>query len=160
MAALALLVMALLVTACSGSANAPLGTPPAGHQSPGNAVAGYIGNYMRGHDAAACGYVAPGLNAVCLLSLQMAGQLGKLSGSWSLGYSVTSGARAIVALEFLDQCLGGKGCVTNTNPNAGLPHAGLSFDAAYKQALTPSGLYYDADCVLIHGRWYVWISAS
>ena len=37
---------------------------------------------------------------------------------------------------------------------AGLPRAGLPFEAAYQQALQGSG--FATDCVLAGGRWYVY----
>jgi hypothetical protein len=83
---------------------------------------------------------------------------GRSSGSWSVGHSVISGSRAIVDVEYLDASIPGcpahTACLNNTDPNAGLPHAGLSFAAAYELALDKPG--YAVDCVRVGGRWYVW----
>jgi hypothetical protein len=45
--------------------------------------------------------------------------------------------------------------VVNTNANAGLPHAGLSFDAAFQQVFSSKTFSFAVDCVLVDGRWYV-----
>jgi len=76
---------------------------------------------------------------------------GGFSGSWSLGNGVISGSQADVEYQ---SCLGATDCLTNTNPNAGLPHAGFSFAAAYLRALATSD--FATDCVRIRGRWYVY----
>lgn len=184
MAALPMLAAVLLVTACGGSPGAshqppghqpassaaglsdgsssppPQSPPPPGHQSPDSAVAGFVGNLLLGRTADACGYDAPSIRDLCTVALDFAFDVGKPSGSWSIGASVTSGPRAIVAVELRNACLGTWECVSNSNPDAGLPHAGFPFSAAYQSALTGSVPGYANDCVLIDGRWYVWNEGS
>jgi hypothetical protein len=128
--------------------------PPAqGYQSPASTVAGYIGNMMR-HDAeASCRYSEPGYQGLCALAVQAMYLTGsKITGTWTVGHVVTNGNRAIVDVEYEEVCLGST-CLTNADPNAGLPGSGTSFSVAFKQNLT--NYNYATDCVRWHGRWYV-----
>lgn len=75
-----------------------------------------------------------------------------MSGTWTVGNTVMSGHQAIVDSEYRAQGVNGVSLV-NTDPDAGLPHVGLSFAAAFREALRTSD--YATDCVLIGGHWYV-----
>ena len=68
-----------------------------------------------------------------------------------MGHAVTDGNKAIVDVEY-EACLGSD-CLTNTDPNAGLPGSGTSFSTAFQQTL--ANFNYATDCVRWHGRWYV-----
>jgi hypothetical protein len=136
-----------------GAAAPQLKPPPApGYQSPANAVAGFTGDMMRHQPQAACRYGMPGYGGICAFGVGGMYLLGsKITGTWTVGRVVTAGDRAIVDVEY-EACLGSH-CVTNTNPNAGLPDSGMSFSNAFRQALT--SFDYATDCVRLHGSWYV-----
>jgi hypothetical protein len=138
---------AILATGCGAQLTGS--RPTAGHLSPASAMAGFIANMLAGRPVAACGYAVPGVAGPCALAV---GAEGKGSGSWAIGNTATSGNRAIVDVEYANACMVGS-CITNTDPNAGLPHSGLSFGAAFKQAQQAQN--YAMACVLIGGRWYV-----
>lgn len=128
-------------------------SPKPGYQSPGSAVAGFIGNLLRDRTVAACRYTAPDEQGVCTLGLELAGPALRISGQWALGNTAISGDRAIVDVEYDHVCSRGS-YVTNSNPDAGLPGNGVSFDAAFQRAVHTLG---DAtDCLRIGGRWYVY----
>jgi hypothetical protein len=126
--------------------------PPPGYQSPANAVAGFTGNMMRHHPQAACHYSMPARQGICAMALEAMYLLGaKITGTWAVGHVVMAGDRAIVDVEY-EACLGSD-CVTNTNPDAGLPDSGASFNSAFRHALTDFD--YAMDCVRLPHGWYV-----
>jgi hypothetical protein len=136
------------------SGNSQLKPPPApGYQSPANAVAGFTGNLMHHRTQAACQYSLPGDQGVCAMAVEAMFLLGsKITGTWTVGHVVTAGNRAIVDVEY-EACLGSD-CLSNTNPNAGLPGgSGSSFSSAFRQAL--ANFDYATDCVRVNARWYV-----
>lgn len=127
-------------------------SPAAGYQSPTSAVAGFVGNMMRHRPSAACNYGVPADHGICAIAVEAMYILGgKITGGWTVGHAITAGNRAIVDVEY-EACLGSD-CVSNTNPNAGLPGSGTSFNTAFRQAL--ANFDYATDCVRVHGRWYV-----
>lgn len=136
-----------------GSGDPELKPPPApGYQSPASAVAGFTANMMRHQPRAACLYGLPGYRGICAVAVEGMYLLGsKITGTWTVGHVITAGDRAIVDVEY-EACLGSH-CVTNTNPNAGLPDSGISFNDAFRQAL--ASFDYATDCVRLHGGWYV-----
>lgn len=136
-----------------GSGEPQLKTPPPpGYQSPASAVAGYTGNIMRHRPRAACRYSLPDYQGICAIAVEGMYLLGsKITGTWTVGHVVTAGDRAIVDVEY-EACLG-RYCVTNTNPNAGLPDSGTSFNNAFRQAL--ANFDYATDCVRLQRGWYV-----
>jgi hypothetical protein len=149
------LATAALVAASALTRGHTLGVPPApGYESPANAVAGYMAGLFTDRPAAACRYVVPGQNDVCTLGLSIFNGAAQMSGTWTAGDTATSRNRAIVSVEYEAQTAKGAS-VVNTDPSAGLPHAGLSFAAAFQQALTSSSYAYAIDCTSIGGRWYV-----
>ncbi len=143
----AILATAIVVTGCATHLGGS--TPPGGHQTPANAMAGFIGNMLGDHPQAACRYGVPSQFGVCMLALAAEG---KASGGWRIGNTATSGNKAIVDVEYANACMVGT-CITNSNPNAGLPGSGLSFDAAFKQARQAQG--FTLPCVRIGANWYV-----
>jgi hypothetical protein len=150
-ACLAIIALAWVSIRLSG--NPKLKPPPSpGYQSPANAVAGFTGDEMRHRTLAACRYSLPSDQGLCAIAVEAMFMLGsKVTGTWTVGNVVTAGNRAIVDVEY-EACLGSD-CVTNTNPNAGLPGSGTSFSSAFSQNLT--NFNYATDCVRLHGRWYV-----
>jgi len=136
-----------------GSRDPQLKPPPSpGYQSPASAVAGFTGNMMRHHPEAACSYGLPGDRGICVVAVEAMYLLGsKITGTWTVGHAVTVGDRAIVDVEY-EACLGSH-CVTNTNPNAGLPDSSTSFIGAFRQAL--ASFDYATDCIRLHGGWHV-----
>jgi hypothetical protein len=133
----------------SGGGNSSGGKPAAGHQTPASAMAGFIGNMLANHPNAACEYGIPAQVSLCTLGLSVEG---KASGGWRIGNTATSGNKAIVDVEYANACMVG-GCISNGNPNAGLPGSGLSFAAAFKDAAEAEG--FAMACVRIDGEWYV-----
>jgi len=107
---------------------------------------------MRHRTVAACRYNLPGYQGICEVGVQAMYLMGsKITGTWTVGRAVTDGDRAIVDVEY-QTCLGSD-CLTNTNPNAGLPGSGTSFGTAFQQDL--ANFSYATDCVRLNGRWYV-----
>jgi hypothetical protein len=153
LACLAIAALAWISIRISDRGDRQLKPPPApGYQSPASAVAGYIGNMMRHRAAAACRYSLPGYQGMCALGVQAMYLMGsKISGTWTVGHVVTDGNRAIVDVEY-QACLGSD-CLTNTDPDAGLPGSGTSFAADFRQTL--ANFNYATDCVRLNGRWYV-----
>jgi hypothetical protein len=142
---------AALLTGCGTTLG---GTdPPAGHQSPASAMAGFIGNMLANRPVAACKYAQPS-QGPCATALAAEG---KMSGSWRIGHTAISGNRAIVDVEYANACGFGV-CINNGNPDAGLPGPGLSFDTAYEQARNAKN--YAMACVRIGGAWYVDFGSS
>lgn len=126
--------------------------PAPGYESPANTVAGFTGGLFSRHPANACRYTAPNERDICGLGLAAVGIAIRVSGAWTIGNTVISGNRAIVDVEYRARATNGAS-LENTDPNAGLPHAGLSFPAAFELALRTSD--YAIDCVRSGGRWYV-----
>jgi hypothetical protein len=155
LACLAIAALVWLSFRISERGDRQLQTPPApGYQSPARAVAGYIGNMMHHRAAAACRYSLPSRQGICAVGVQAMYLTGsKITGTWTVGHVVTDGNRAIVDVEY-QACLGSD-CLTNTDPNAGLPGSGASFSAAFEQTLT--NFNYATDCVRLNGRWYVYV---
>jgi hypothetical protein len=146
-AAAAILATTMVVTGCG--AHSTGSKPPPGHQSPANAMAGFIGNMLGNRPEAACRYAVPSQFSLCALALSAEG---KASGGWTIGDTATSGNRPVVDVEYANACMVGT-CISNSNPAAGLPASGLSFDAAFKQARQAQG--FTLPCVRIGGNWYV-----
>lgn len=151
------LLLCGLVAGCSSS-RVPGTQPKPGYQSPDNAVAGFVGNLLHDRPAAACRYTAPDERAACTVGLELFRGAEQVSGKWALGNGATSGDRAIVDVEYDQTCENSANCLSNSNPNAGLPGNGESFDAAFQRAL--STLDYATDCTRIGGRWYVYNVSS
>lgn len=132
--------------------------PKPGYESPTNAAAGYTAGFFTDHPAAACRYTAPSDRGLCgfaVFGVTVSGTDAELSGRWTIGHTVISGSEAIVDVEYDARGTTNGISVVNTNPNAGLPHAGLSFDAAYQQFFSSRDFPFTVDCVLVDGRWYV-----
>jgi hypothetical protein len=135
--------------------NHALAPPPKpGSESPANAVAGFTAAFFTHRPAAACKYTVPSGRGPCTLATTVFASVVELSGSWKIGHTAISGSRAIVDVEYRVRDAFGESYV-NTDPDAGLPHAGLSFDAAYQQVLSANYFAFATDCELVGGRWYV-----
>jgi tetratricopeptide (TPR) repeat protein len=134
----------------------PFAPPPKpGYESPANAVAGYTAGLFTRHPALACRYAAPSERGICTGIYAGFAPLTEMTGSWTIGRTAISGNRAIVDVEYHATGYDGKVSMDNTDPNAGLPNAGLSFDAAYRQVFSSHYVQYATDCVLVGGLWYV-----
>lgn len=134
----------------------PFAPPPKpGYESPASAVAGYTAGLFTRHPAAACRYTVPSYQSICAFGISAFGPLTEMTGSWTIGRTAISGNRAIVDVEYHATGDDGNVSMDNTDPDAGLPHAGLSFGATYQQVLTSHYSEYATDCVLVGGRWYV-----
>jgi hypothetical protein len=151
------LLLCGLVAGCSSS-RVPGPQPKPGYQSPDNAVAGFVDNLLHDRAAAACRYTVPDERAACTVGLELFRGAEQISGQWALGNGATSGDRAIVDVEYKQACENSANCLSNSNPNAGLPGDGVSFDAAFQRAL--STLDYATDCMRLGGRWYVYNVSS
>lgn len=154
-----LAVLAAFIAHWSTSPSPAWAAPPRpGYESPANAVAGYTAGFFTDHPAAACRYTAPSDRGLCTLAafgVTVSGTDAELSGSWTIGHTVILGSQAIVDVEYEARGTTNGISVVNTNANAGLPHAGLSFDAAFQQVFSSKAFSFAVDCVLVDGRWYV-----
>ena len=134
----------------------PFAPPPKpGYESPASAVAGYTAGLFTRHPALACRYTAPSERGICTGVSAGFAPLTEMTGSWTIGHTAISGNRAIVDVEYHAAGYDGNVSMDNTDPNAGLPNAGLSFDAAYRQVFSSQYVHYATDCVLVGGLWYV-----
>jgi hypothetical protein len=129
--------------------------PAPGYESPASAVAGYTAGLFTEHPAAACRYTAPSDRALCTMVVTAGAAEARMTGSWTIGHTVTSGRLAIVDVEYRAREAAKGTSMVNTDPDAGLPHAGLSFVAAYRQVFSSESGSFATDCVLVDGRWYV-----
>ena len=120
--------------------------------------AGLVGNW-----GVACGYALPDQQSLCVLGTALSGFT--VSGQLSIGDAVTNGSQAIVVIEgnVCVQGNGGQQCGTNTNKDAGLPGASLTFSQAYADAVgasSPSSSgFWDQPCDEVNGQWYVDLGA-
>jgi hypothetical protein len=87
--------------------------------------------------------------------MTVGGPFAELTGRWTIGHTAISGSRAIVDVEYEARGATNGTSFVNTDPESGLPHAGLSFDAAYQQVFSSPYFVFATDCVLVDGRWYV-----
>jgi hypothetical protein len=129
--------------------------PKPGYESPASAVAGYTAGLFTRHPDVACRYAAPADRALCAGIYSGFAPLTEMTGSWTIGHTATSGSLAIVDVEYHATGYDGDVSMDNTDPDAGLPRAGLSFAAAYQQVFSSHYVQYATDCVLVGGRWYV-----
>jgi tetratricopeptide (TPR) repeat protein len=129
--------------------------PKPGYESPASAVAGYTAGLFTRHPAVACRYTAPSERGICTGMISVFAPLTEMTGRWTIGHTAISGNRAIVDVEYHATGYNGGVSMDNTDPNAGLPNAGLSFDAAYRDVFSSQYAGYATDCVLVGGRWYV-----
>lgn len=143
----------------NSSSPTPSSSPPspavsgvaAGHSSPSGAVAGFLNASAAGQLAAACAFVTPPEQPVCPDLLAQA-PVTVQGAAVRIGNTDINGSQALV-VPLGTVCLSG-GCLTNTDPNAGLPAAGTSFADAYARG-AGSANDPDIDCVLVAGSWYV-----
>lgn len=150
--AVGLACVAYLFSPRSQAPQAP-SPPSAGNESPASAVAGYTAGLFTDHPAAACRYAAPNERGLCTTVVGTG--FAELSGSWTIGHTAISGSQAIVDVEYQAHGVKSGLIMVNTDPDAGLPHAGLPFATAYRQVFATSADGFAMDCVRVGGRWYV-----
>lgn len=107
---------------------------------------------MAGDFALACSYALPSLQAGC--PAQMSQQTTTVRGApIRIGATDIVGTQALV-VPIGTVCLDAKQCLTNTNPNAGIPATAANFGEAYLQATgtetDPAGGFQE-----VKGLWYL-----
>jgi Fibronectin type III domain len=131
----------------------PLVTP--GYGSPEDAVDGFYQGELAGDWAAACSYVTPSAQALCLSGTS--GQ-GAATGKLTFGRGVISGGEALVPVTG-SICAPGSPCVANSDPGLGMPTPLSQFPAAYQAAvnnsLSGSVVVSAMPCSQVGGKWYV-----
>lgn len=122
-----------------------------GHGSPAAANAGFLNASVKGDFEGACAYALPSEQPTCKTLLGQSSTA--VQGSpLRVGNVVTNGNQALVTL-LGTICASGAGCVTNTDPNAGLPANAAAFAAAYENALNNFNL--TQPCQQSGGQWYI-----
>lgn len=137
---------ALAVASCGGSSSSGT-TPASGHDSPGAAVMGLTRSLAARDNAAACSYFVPSEQSVC-----QGTQLPAVTGSVKIGRTVINGDRALVVVMSPKFCIQSS-CVSNNDPNKGLPSGSTTFDQAY--SATQNNNDPTTPCQRINGKWYV-----
>jgi hypothetical protein len=162
---LGLLLLPIVCVACGSSAlsggqttvggssgsSTPKNVAP-GYRSPRAAVTGLLIGIQENQSSTICAYVVPSRQDACR-SAFTAGFSVSL-GEWRLGNDVIHGDQAIVSEIVSDACATGQSCISNSDPNAGLPQNVSDFANAYNRALTDSTDPANA-CEQIGGQWYV-----
>ncbi len=141
--------LTVAVVGCGGGGGSD--QPAAGHDSPQAAVVGLIAGLSQQDAQKTCNYVLPTPQSRCAFASSIS--------SWSvagfkLGHAVTNGDRALVTIV-VDKLCGNGHCLTNHDPNAGLPSpANGTFDDAFKAAAnSPSDPA--VTCTRSDGKWFV-----
>lgn len=138
---------ALTLASC-GSSGTSGTTPASGHGSPGAAVMG-LSRALAVHDnAAACSYFEPSLQDQC-----KGIQLPVTKGNIEIGHSAIQGDRALVVVMSTSYCIQNQ-CVSNKDPNKGLPSGSTNFDQAYS-ATQNNNNDPTTPCQRVNGKWYV-----
>lgn len=158
----AILALTVLASCSSGGGSFGGGASP-GHDSPKDAVDGFLSG-LENDSASACSYVDPSDQSDCSSGLDLS-EL-KTTGTFSIGNDVVQGNEALVAVtgNFCYNVSGlgtaATGCGDDTNPNTGLPTSGESFQQAYDDAVNNSTANDAAPCIEVDGIWYVNIGSD
>ena len=140
----------------------PTTTPPTttalspGHSSPQEAVDGFYQGELSGDWAAACSYVDPSAQALCLSGTS--GQAAA-TGHVTVDNSIMFNGEALVAVTG-SICAPSTPCVSNTDPNLGMPPTPAQFPTAYAHAVangtsSSTTVISPLPCNQIGGKWYV-----
>jgi len=141
----------------------PPTTPPPtlvtpGNGSPGDAVDGFYQSELNGDWAAACSYVTPSAQALCV-----AGTSGQAAatGNATVGTMVVSadGNEALVSVTG-SICAPSAPCVSNSDASLGMPSSPSQFPADYQTAVANSTSDSSTSispmpCSQMNGKWYV-----
>lgn len=142
-------------------ASLPSGTPAVsgitpGHGTPAAAYAGWLDAAATGQVATECSYALPSQQPACPVT--MANETVTLpDGPLTLGATDIVGSQALV-VPVGTVCLDGT-CLTNTNPNTGIPTTSAGFPAAYQQA-TQTETDPAAGVDEVGGQWYLDLGGS
>jgi hypothetical protein len=159
-------VMAVIAGCSSGGgilSGSGGGSVAPGHGSPKAAVEGFITDLELGNGSTAwCSYMDPADQQDCQEGAAEADIT--VTGRFGLGNQVIDGTEALVVLTG-DVCTHSAesatttSCVSNNNPNDGLPPGAGTFSEAYANAVSSSGTT-TAPCIEIDGQWYINISGN
>ncbi|MHB1773405.1 MAG: hypothetical protein ACYCST_17025 [Acidimicrobiales bacterium] len=154
--AVAALVVALALI-CAVVAGSPASGVSAGHGSPADAVTGFLDAFLVQTDAsAACAFVVPDEQRLC--SADVGYMSGGSYGKFEISAVDMQGTQALVGITgricgALSSGQGAAGCTTTSNPRAGFPRRGRSFQQAYVAAISASSR--TEPCSEVGGLWYV-----
>ncbi len=139
------------LTGCSSTNS----SAPASNDGPAQVATQYVTAYSKNEPKTACRYVDPAVRATCA---SHAG-LGTYSGqNIKIGKPVISGDRALVAITGTLYLNGSS--LSITDPQSGMPNKTISFDQAWKQAVSSSSslvLSNRAASAMkrVSGKWYI-----
>jgi len=129
-----------------------------GYGSPDAAAAGILHAVLVDHNySGICSYVVPDQQSACSSAALFS------AGTYATGYAkitadAVQGNLALVAYTG-KICETGSGCGMNSDPYFGLPHTGLSFQSAYKNAavsaFSATTEWGAIPCLEVYGLWYV-----
>lgn len=141
----------VLLAACGGSA----GLPSPGHGSPAAAASGFVQGLSQGNGTGACAYVVPDQESACTAALPSSHFTFESPG---IGNTKTVGDQALVSIISTKACISQTSsttnCVSNSNPNQGLPSSDSGFASAYSAAQGTSDAL-TLPMQNVNGQWYV-----
>lgn len=126
-------------------------TAPAAPAGPASAVRAFIGGLKTGGPTAACASTAPVERTACVSELKDFRTF--TVHDFGIGAVAVQGDRAIVTFTSVGGVCFDSFCTKNSDPSAGQPKAGVSFDKAY--AAVDGGGTPQWRAKRVSGTWYV-----
>ena len=146
--------MALATSQYNAAMSESLRQPPnntaPGFGSPQSALAGLLAGILSSRPTNACKYVLPYQRESCFYTITGF----TFSAHVAIHRVITEGTRALIELTGT-VCELGVECVSNGQPNAGMPNAGTQFENAYSAAVYAVSSLSPVPCREIDGRWYL-----
>jgi hypothetical protein len=137
----------------SSPAQAASVTP--GFGTPQDAVDGFYQAELAGNWDAACSYLDPSAQSLCLSATS--GQAAA-TGSFTVRDAVIQGSDALVSVTG-DICAPSTPCAANANPSLAMPASAAQFQSSYQAAVASSTssavTISPMPCTQIGGKWYV-----
>jgi hypothetical protein len=137
------------------SSPAPAASVAPGFGTPQDAVDGFYQSELAGNWGAACSYLDPSAQSLCLSGTS--GQAAA-TGSFTVREALIQGSDALVSVTG-NICAPGSPCAANTSPSLGMPASASQFQSSYQAAVASSTssavTISPMPCTQIGGRWYV-----
>ena len=142
--AVVVLVIVLIVVLAGGGGSSPTST-----------VNSFIQAFVSNNGTAVCALVVPAEQSSCTAS----SFTGVTSGSGQAVNQVIQGDEALVSVTY--RVCAGTSCLSNSDPTAGMPGNGVTFDQAFSSALASStNSLSPAALELVNGTWYIDIGSG
>jgi hypothetical protein len=143
---------------------APAAAVTPGFSTPQDAVDGAYQAALAGNWGAACSYLDPADQSLCLSGLSaLGGTLPAATGSFTIGRAVVQGSEALVSVTG-NLCVPSTPCAANTDPSLGMPASPAQFQSSYQAAVASSNSSNSSlpanlspvPCTQIGGMWYLY----